>query len=381
MATHQEIRQRKRDIREACENGEPIEDVCKRFNVEIEYVFGCLNSDLKKILKKEIKLTRKNFQTIVHTEEVQKILDLATMGKTAEIISSELNIGQSKVERVIKNAMRDKERIDKRNAAERRLDEIVRQASCGKPMREIGESLGISGERVRRLLLEAGISVRDLRKADNSKFDQVANEVSAWISKHPGCTKDEILKRFEIDSELFSSLNLKSKAIRLILQEESPSRNSSNLKFTREEMLQSLRTAYEIRNPMIGMFSIDQVRPLTGPFYEKLRRSGRITGPSLMRILQVLGTWRIACSLANVVSVAPVRSEYELRWTRDELVQMLADFILASESHSVDAFDMWCRLDESRPSSGTIRNQVGSWSSAKREALIALRDTWLPLED
>ena len=63
--------------------------------------------------------------------------------------------------------------------------------------------------------------------------------------------------------------------------------------------------------------------------------------------------------------------------TEEELVQILAEFLLTSESHSVDAFDLWCRLDEGRPSSGTIRNQVGSWSSAKREALIALRDTWL----
>lgn len=248
-------------------------------------------------------------------------------------------------------------------------------------MREIGESLGISGERVRMLLKEAGISVRELRKTDQSKIKQFGEEVSAWISSHPGCTKDEILQRFEIDSEIFGALNLKAEAIRLILQEESTSRNSSNLKFTRDEMLQALRAAFEIRNPMIGMYSTDQVRPLTGPYYEKLRKSGRITGPSLMRVLQVFGTWRIACSLADVVSVAPVRSEYELRWTREELIQILADFLLTSQSHSVDAFDMWCRLDESRPSSGTIRNQVGSWSTAKREALIALRDTWLLHED
>jgi DNA-binding CsgD family transcriptional regulator len=381
MATHREIWERKREIRDAYSDGVPIEVVCERFNVEVHYVLGCLNSDEKKRLKNEMKLASKTFKSTRSVDFAHKVLELLSHGGSPESISLELKISQAKVERVLNEFQKNKDLLVKKEAAEKRLQEIIRQANCGKPMREIGESLGISGERVRRILVQAGISVRSLREKDNSDIERLTSEVSTWISVHPGCTTDEIASHFEIDLDTFDSLNLKPEAIRLILQEDPKTRNSSNLKFTKEEMLQALRTAFEIRNPMMGMYSIDRVRPLTGPYYEKLRKSERITGPSMVRVLQVFGTWRIACSLADVPSVPPVRDEYELRWTRDELIQMLADFLLQSDSHSVDAFDNWCRLDECRPSSGTIRNQVGPWSKSKREALLVLRDTWFTREE
>lgn len=376
MATHREIWERKRAIRDAFAAGQSVQSICTKFNVELHYLIGCLDAEEKKRLKKELKLSNKTKVELESAEYVQKILYQYSLGKSASSISLEMNIVLSKVNRIINNHLKNSLELEKKQARDARLSEIIQLARSGQTLKQIGEKFNLSGERIRRLITDSGISVRELRRVDNSHLDKIASNVSSWILLHPGCTVNEILLEFELDQETFSSLKTQPKALALVIQDEVKTKTNTFTKFTREEMLAALRTAYEIRNPMMGMYSVSQMQPLTGPYYEKLRKSGRISGPSLMRVLQVFGTWRKACSLADVVSVAPVRNEYELKWTRDELVSLLAEFLLQSASHSVDAFDQWCRLDESRPSSGTVRNQVGPWSSSKREALLILRERW-----
>ena len=127
----------------------------------------------------------------------------------------------------------------------------------------------------------------------------------------------------------------------------------------------------------MSMYSASETQPLTGPFYEKLRNENAIHGPSRPRVLQVFGTWKEACNEAGVPSVDAVRDSYELRWTDEELINQLAEFISTSESVSVESFDSWCRLDNSRASSGTLRNQIGGWSESYELGLMQLRQQWI----
>jgi hypothetical protein len=124
------------------------------------------------------------------------------------------------------------------------------------------------------------------------------------------------------------------------------------------------------------MYSSYETRPLSGPFYEKARKDGLIFGPSQARILQVFGTWKKACDEAEVPSINAVRDVYYRRWTDEDLIEQLAEFLLTTESSSFEHFDTWSRLDESRSSSGTVRNQIGSWSISCERALYHLRNNW-----
>ena len=101
-----------------------------------------------------------------------------------------------------------------------------------------------------------------------------------------------------------------------------------------------------------------------------------VEGDSKLVIEQVFGTWKEACEEAGVAYIASVRDLYEIRWTNEELINQIAEFISTTESRSAESFDAWCRLDSSRASLGTVRNQIGSWSDSYELALINLRKLW-----
>ena len=70
--------------------------------------------------------------------------------------------------------------------------------------------------------------------------------------------------------------------------------------FSREQILEALRKAYELRNPSMSMYSVSETIPLTGPFYDEMRNAGSVYGPHRMRVLQIFGTWKSACEEAGV---------------------------------------------------------------------------------
>jgi hypothetical protein len=96
----------------------------------------------------------------------------------------------------------------------------------------------------------------------------------------------------------------------------------------------------------------------------------------MARIIQVFGTWKTACEKANVPSVDAIRNSYDRRWTDEQLVEQIAEFILTTESHSHEKFDEWSRPKNSAASIGTIRKQLGSWSDSYELALFHLRKKW-----
>ena len=256
---------------------------------------------------------------------------------------------------------------------------ILALAEDGMTLNEIGDEFGLTRERARQLIGNLGISIRALRKSKSSKKDQheinFLASIETWITEHPGCHLSEIAKAFVLDD--FEIQNLRPKNLQRLVLRSNPRMNSNGLKtFTREQILDALKKAYDLRNPSISMYSVNETQPLTGPYYEAMRSSGFVYGPHRMRVLQVFGTWKAACEEAGVPSVEAVRDTYERRWTDDMLIEQIAEFISTSESSSQNVFDEWCRLDESRASIGTVKNQLGLWFDAYESALLLLRQRW-----
>lgn len=249
----------------------------------------------------------------------------------------------------------------------------------GSTLDEISIEFRLTRERVRQMIKKLGISIRAIRQKQSTEVGsdkaELKESIESWILAHPGCYLSEITEEFKIIEGLVKTLC--PQTLKKLVIGGKPTRDAQNYtKFSQEQILSAIRKAYELRNPSMSMYSVNETQPLTGPFYEVLRKKGTVYGPSQMRVLQIFGTWKVACQEAGVPSVEAVRDVYELRWTDEELIEQLAEFISTTELHSVDRFDEWCRLNDSRSSSGTIRNQIGPWSESYELALLHLRRQW-----
>ena len=251
-------------------------------------------------------------------------------------------------------------------------------AEYGLTLEEIGSEFRVTRERARQMILGLGVSIRTIRRQqlyENENNQALLTEsIKSWVIAHPGCYLSEIA--FALNAAEANVQTLCPQILRRLVLGGRAKRELNKYKYSREQILEALRKAYESRNPLMSMYSASETQPLTGTYYDDLREKGVIYAPSRIRILQIFGTWKAACEEAGVPSVDAVRDVYELRWTDEELIEQLAEFISSTNSPDVESFDEWCRLKDSRASSGTVRNQIGRWSESYELALLLLRRQW-----
>lgn len=95
-------------------------------------------------------------------------------------------------------------------------------------------------------------------------------------------------------------------------------------------------------------------------------------GPSSARIIQRFGSWNAACEAAGLATNRG-RSNYARGWTRERVLHVVADYLAAeSSTGSYAGYAAWARQTPGAPSAQTMRNYLGTWSTAKAEALAVL---------
>lgn len=258
---------------------------------------------------------------------------------------------------------------------------IVAEVENGVSLKAVADRFQISRERVRQIAKKAGINSREIRRnlvlADERRNLDFREKVREWVNHHPGCTLEEI--SVGVGKDDLRATEIPKEALRLVLGQRKFSNPAYPKKFSEEVTLDALRKAFEIRNPLSSMYSEDSKLPLSGQYYDQLRRQGLVHGPSEVRVIQVFGSWTAACEKAGVLSLPPPLDEYKRRWTDDQLIGYFAEFLLATSSSSPAAFDVWARASTDRPSSGTVRLQLRKAYSAVHElALLKLRAKWAP---
>lgn len=105
---------------------------------------------------------------------------------------------------------------------------------------------------------------------------------------------------------------------------------------------------------------------------------GEIKGPSVPLIATRFKTWKQACIAAGVEYVESYTT-YAITWTRDDLVEILEQYLMDSEtSGTIDDYNRWRDNASDRiPSLAQIRIVVGPWSEACDEALSNIRsNSW-----
>jgi hypothetical protein len=123
------------------------------------------------------------------------------------------------------------------------------------------------------------------------------------------------------------------------------------------------------------------VSPLSHHAYTTLLRNGRIKGPSVARIVQLFGSWTAACGEVGVVSGEALRTNYERRWTEEDLFVFVERFLLEpahrGASHQFDAWRSSANSGEKVPSLGTVRNIIGgTWNDIRTATLRRMRARW-----
>ena len=196
----------------------------------------------------------------------------------------------------------------------------------------------------------------------------VVSEIETWIREHPGATYTELALGIGIHSE--DARKLTPRRVRHLvsdLEAEAKNRGGYQTIWTNDKILHALREA------------ASGATVLSGGRYAELVANETVAGPTLPRVIQVFGSWANACALAGLEIGHTPRDDYARLWTEDQLVGFMAEFLLESDSASIEEYAKWSNADSeiNRPSAGTIRNQVGQWNDVKARALRELRRRWV----
>ena len=276
----------------------------------------------------------------------------------------------------IRKQLREAERalkMESNRKSPRNVDrdiEIVQLAQSGMTLREIAIKMGISSERVRKILkINGAMSPKAVRQQEKAQaqtaIDRVQRSLHDWIKTHMGCTIVELSLGTGV-SENECKSNIPSDVDHLVLSPgANPAANRwTTVKWTDSQVLDAIRVAAAISTP------------LSYATYDRLRIEHPIDGPSAIRVLQRFRTWNEACSKAGVEPGHLPREVYARKWTAEEMIIQLAEFMRNSSTASHEAYNAWSRTHEGAPNGQTIRNECGTWSECCQLALLELRKEW-----
>jgi DNA-binding CsgD family transcriptional regulator len=324
----------------------------------------------------------------IDPELTEKVRELALAGTTIREIAEQLSISDNQAYSILKSL--DIEAPWKVRRAKREAARAAQQAAAaaakaesavippsflvnlyleGQTLEEIGNQVGLSRERVRQLIVRGGFSVKQLgqqrKQAAVAEVTQAQNTIAAWVESHKGCTLEEIeaATGYSVD-RIRKLLNPRLRHLILRDADELKQEVSALRKWSEEQTLFALRQAAK------------RVSPLTREAYDGLIKSGVVIGPVGSGIVHKFDSWVAACEAAGVQPGEAVRDNYQREFAYGDLKAALIQFISESDNLSVDAYDKWESLKEGLPSSVLIRVRYGTWQTAWRTALKALRKEW-----
>jgi len=233
----------------------------------------------------------------------------------------------------------------------------------GKTLEEIGLSFELTRERVRQIISKFGSDlifpdVTEMRRKEKEdELRGIAIEISAnWNS----------FRKYDF-AKLAREYNLSVPVIRQLVTKVQHAYLSAN----EETHIEKQWTA----DDCIGVLkeAATYSFPLTVLGYRRLIQSNTIAGPTLPIFYSRFGSWNEACAAAGVETGIALR-EYDSTWSDSDLVRIVRQFLWESKesSWSIQNYDKWRASHESQmPSTGSLRNRLGTWSEIRVLALEA----------
>lgn len=247
-----------------------------------------------------------------------------------------------------------------------RLIAIHAMRADGLTLQAIGDTFGVTRERIRQLLVisngPTAEQVRDFRRrrAAEQVHDRQA-ELIGWLHANPGGRLQQARDSLGwTDAELASAVTPEAHRLAVRAKDGDAYRQFSN-----DQIFRALRTAWSQR--------MDGSSGLSAKRYQELLATGLIVGPSAVRVIQVFGSWSRALDLAGVPTGRVPNRDYASHWTDGDILAAVGRYLHDPGTNgSYAGWDEWRRVEApSAPSGGLIRNRLGKWSQVKALALAA----------
>ena len=245
--------------------------------------------------------------------------------------------------------------------SDERAERMSRMRAQGASLQEIADVFSLTRERVRQIIRDAGGPSREeasaARRARAEDEQRALREAALRVARdHPGSTVEGVAERLGVTTgDVRAALG--DDARRVLVSTHRPP-----IQFSDDEILGHLVRAAALAGSPLTVRMYDDVRVEFG-------------GASSPLVLQRFGSWRQACTRAGVTPGQPLRSSYQRRWTRSEMVAHVAAYLTSDGSRGSFAdYEAWARSTKDAPSGQTIRTQLGSWSQAKTEALALIAE-------
>ena len=240
---------------------------------------------------------------------------------------------------------------------------ILAMRMKGKTLEEIGLSFDLTRERVRQIISKFGPeidfpNITELRhKEKKDGLRSIALEISANWNSFRKYNFTKLAKEYNLSIPLIRQIVTKVQHAYLSANEES----HMEKQWTAEDCIEVLKEA------------ATYAFPLTVLEYRRLIDSKSIIGPTFPIFCSRFGSWADACAAAGVETGIAQR-EYDSAWSDSDLVRIVRQFLWESKdtSWSIQNYDKWRAGHESQmPSTGSLRNRLGTWSEIRVLALEA----------
>ena len=245
--------------------------------------------------------------------------------------------------------------------------QVLLERADGHTLEEIGESTGLTRERVRQIiekLTTNGGKAFWKRVQLQREESEIAllNQISDWVEDRPGITVEELAERFTLKPEEIKKLLPKevSKFVQFPLEE-----NHIEQQYSDEDCFKALLSASAYHFP------------LSKAQYDELLTMKEISGPSSALLWRRFGSWTHACELAGVESNAS-HGNYQSLWTNEELINYLVRYLKQSKTRSIQEYAQWRESQPDHvPSDQQMRIVFDGWSLAIQKAHMKMREEWV----
>lgn len=241
------------------------------------------------------------------------------------------------------------------------VDRISELRRAGASLAEIAAEFGVTRERIRQILVGAGVTAQDARRGRRAAHDAAVAElrtrVLAWVRTRPGQTTAAAAEALGTTPAMIREALGAATIGRLFVHEA----GNAQRQYTPADLIGWIQAAAVVHGS-----------PLAGTAYDEF--SAAHGGPSRVLLLQRFDTWNAACSQAGL-AVNFRHDGYHRRWTETQMLELVADYLCSADSRGTYAdYDRWAREGENRPSGQTLRNTIGPWRDIKTAAQVVVTD-------
>lgn len=231
--------------------------------------------------------------------------------------------------------------------------DIVERRLRGETLSKIADAHGVTRERVRQVLKREGVDGKaaiEARRAHQLR-EAEARRTEILLAFRRGDPPDRIARELCLTRSAVSALLVEA-VTPADRTHRRANRHSEGIgrQFTDEELVAAVREVAERYG-----------RTPTTTEYSSAAAGGML--PSLPLIQNRLG-WREAVLRAGLTPRDSKRRDYNVRWTPQACRHALRRLVVETgEVPTVAQYEALAQLDETLPSSATVRNRLGRWSS------------------